>query len=260
MEGWIKLHRSLINHWIIKDSDKFKAWITILLTVNHNSNKVNIGNYLIECGRGESLKSLDSWVKIFGKGWNKSKVRRFLTLLENDSMIELIPNTKTTHLRVCKYDSYQSERNANETEVKRKRNGSETVLTPNKNDKKEKNDKEYSDEIKHFTHSILKHFPIQPKKIESWYDITDKLINLDNYNFDSIKLIIETFTADGNFWKPNFQSYTKLRNLNKDKIKYVDYFKNTLIAEKNGANKGNNSKKQGTTIEELQQILSDEFD
>lgn len=116
----------------------------------------------------------------------------------------------------------------------------------------------YSDEVKNFTQSILKYFPISPKNIENWYKITDELTRIDKYNYDSILLIVETFTKD-EFWAQNFQSYTKLRKKNKDDIKYVDYFKNNLIAKKNAENKSNN-KKQGTTIAELQQVLSEKFD
>jgi len=42
-------------------------------------------------------------------------------LLEACSMIVLKPEQKTTRIKVCNYDSYQNDRNANETEVKRKR-------------------------------------------------------------------------------------------------------------------------------------------
>jgi len=94
--------------------------------------------------------------------------------------------------------------------------------------------------------------PIQPNKIEDWYLITDQLINLDKYNFDDIELIIEHFTKD-NFWAQNFQSYTKLRKKNKDGIKFVDYFKNSLIAQKNGENKRNT--KEGCTWDELATVL-----
>jgi hypothetical protein len=52
-------------------------------------------------------------------------------------MIELKSEHITTRLTICKYDTYQGERNADETQVKHKRNASETQTTPNKNDKKE---------------------------------------------------------------------------------------------------------------------------
>lgn len=141
MEGWIKIYRRIEKHWIFKDPDKFRSWILILLNVNHEENKVLIGEKLFVCGRGESLNSLETWAKIFGRNWNKSSVRRFFDLLKNDSMIVLKNEQKTTRLTVCNYDSYQEARNASETQVKRKRNASETSLTPNKKDKNVKKDK-----------------------------------------------------------------------------------------------------------------------
>jgi len=136
--------------------------------------------------------------------------------------------------------------------------GQSTVSIDKQLNKEQLNKIQYTDEIKNFTNSILKYFPIQPKKIESWYDVTEKLMRIDNYNLDSITLIVETFTKD-DFWAKNFQSYTKLRNKNKDGIIYADYFKNTLIAENNGTTKRTN-KKGGATVDEIGAILKKHFD
>jgi len=142
MSGWIKIHRTIQNHWIFSDEEKLKAWIIILFTVNFEPKKVNIKNTIFECNRGESLLSLDSWAEKFGKNWNKSKVRRFFKLLESDSMIVVKSEQKTTRLTVCNYETYQDERNASETQVKRKRNASETQTTPTKECKECKECKE----------------------------------------------------------------------------------------------------------------------
>jgi hypothetical protein len=135
--GWVQLHRTINKHWIWTDANKLKWWIDILLTVNHADAKILIGNSVIECKRGQSINSLETWSKRWGV--NKSKVRRFLFLLENDSMIVLESVRITTRLTVCNYDSYQGERNANETQMKRKRNASETQATPNNNVEEEMN-------------------------------------------------------------------------------------------------------------------------
>jgi len=138
--GWIRIYRSMKNHWLFpknKPMTNFEAWITILIEVNHSDEKTNIGYNIIDCKRGEKL---DTWGKLFN--WNKSKVRRFFNLLQKDSMIVLKGEQKTTRLIVCNYESYQSERNGSETEVKRKRNASETQVTPIKEVKNDKEDKE----------------------------------------------------------------------------------------------------------------------
>jgi len=140
MSGWIKLHRGIKKHWIFSDPEKLKAWITIILEVNFEPKKVNIGNHLIFCDRGESVYSLSTWSNLFG--WNRSKTRRFLKLLESDSMIVLKSTHETTHLTVCNYESYQSERNADETQTKRKRNASETQVNTTKESKESKESKE----------------------------------------------------------------------------------------------------------------------
>ncbi len=140
MKGWIKIHRQIQEHWIFSDSDYFKWWIDILLEVNHSPAKVLIKGSVFICDIGQKLYSLDTWAK----RWkcNKSKARRFLKLLENDSMIELINEKKTTRLIVCNYESYQVERNADETQTKRKRNANETQMKPIKEEEEEKEEKE----------------------------------------------------------------------------------------------------------------------
>jgi hypothetical protein len=64
-----------------------------------------------------------------------------------------------------------------------------------------------------------------------WIDCIDKLIRIDKYEKTEIKEIVEYFRND-NFWKAQFQSLLKLRTKNKDKIKYIDFFKNKMKSEK----------------------------
>lgn len=138
MSGWIKVNREIADHWIYQDSWKFKCWFDLLLIANHTETKVNIKGKILTCKRGETLRSLDT----LSKRWDaeKSGVRRFLKLLEKDNMIVMKSEQVTTRLTICNYDSYQLDGNASETKVKRKRNASETHLTPNKNEKNEKNE------------------------------------------------------------------------------------------------------------------------
>jgi len=138
--GYISIHRKITNHWIFektKPKSKFEAWLIMLMEVNHSEQKVLMQGEFVLCKRGESLKSLDTWAKLFN--WDKSKVRRFFKLLESDSMIVLKSTQKTTHLSICNYDSYQSNRNTDETQMKRKRNTDETRMTLNNNDNNDNN-------------------------------------------------------------------------------------------------------------------------
>lgn len=136
--GYIALHRSIRLHWIWSDPDKLKWWIDILMECNHSNKKVNLGMEIIECRRGQSLNSLDTWAKRWAV--DKNKVRRFFKLLADDGMIVTEDVRKTTRLTVCKYDDYNSLRHANDTQATRERHASDTQATPNKNDNNVKND------------------------------------------------------------------------------------------------------------------------
>jgi hypothetical protein len=134
--GYINLFRSIRKHWVWQDAEKFKWWVDILLEANHKDQKVLLGGKLIECKRGQSVNSLLTWAKRWRT--NPSAVRRFLKLLESDSMIVTENVSKTTRLTVCNYGSYNDKRNDNETIVKRKRNDDETNMKTNNNDNNDK--------------------------------------------------------------------------------------------------------------------------
>lgn len=110
MSGWISLHRSIQEHKLWRKSKPFSpvlAWIDILLTVYFEESEVLIGNQTLVCKRGQYVGSLSFWATRWG--WGVKRVRLFLGLLKNDSMIETETNPKWTRITVCKYDSYQIE-------------------------------------------------------------------------------------------------------------------------------------------------------
>lgn len=142
MSGWIKLHRSIKEHWLYTEKrkfSKFEAWNDILLTVNFSPAKTIIKGKLININRGESILSLESWGKRWN--WNKSSVKRFFELLKKDGMIELKSETITTRLSVCKYDTYQQKENESETQTKRRRNADETQVKPIEEEEERKEEK-----------------------------------------------------------------------------------------------------------------------
>lgn len=189
--GWVSIYRSVKEHWLFPKNrplTEFEAWIIILLEVNHCDNKVRIGNSFIDCKRGESIKSLQTWSNLFH--WNKSKTRRFFDLLKKDFMICTKSVQKSTHLTVCNYANYQDRRNDNETIMKRKRNDSETMATPNNNDNNVNNENKYID-VFNFKNSLLK-LGIDKQIVSDWLKVrkTKKASNTETA-FNHIKKQIE---------------------------------------------------------------------
>ena len=173
--GWVKVFRSMRNHWIWEDPIKFQWWIDIILEVNHQPQKVNLGYNLYDCDRGQSIKSLLNW----GKRWNvsKDKARNFLKLLEKDKMIIIENMSKTTRITVCNYDDYQGGLHDDTTQTKRKHNASTTLPHTNKNDNNDNNEKnekeipEYSAFLKHALEKEPRISKVHVKaKYESWVE------------------------------------------------------------------------------------------
>ena len=140
MEGWIKLHRKSLSHWLYNESrphTRREAWEDMLLLCNHDDEKVLIQGEIIDCKRGQSVMSLKSWAKQFK--WTIQKVRTFFILLENDSMIVSEGLRKSTRITICNYEIYQNNQHADNKEITRKQQGDNKEITTNKNEKNEKN-------------------------------------------------------------------------------------------------------------------------
>jgi len=131
-KGWIRLHRKMRENWIWSDPVKFKWWCDILLQVNHDEKivKVNIGLQNIDCGRGQSIMSLQNWAE----RWNVSKgcARAYLGLLCKENMITMESVTKSTRITVCNYDFYNPLTHALKTHGERIENALKTHGDPNK--------------------------------------------------------------------------------------------------------------------------------
>jgi len=129
--GWISIYRRIREHWIWQDPVKFKWWIDIILTVNHEDKKVNIGMRLIECKRGQAVMSLRNWAD----RWKVSRdsTRNFLELLKKDGMITTENLINTTRITVCNYDDYQGGLRTSQTLAERQPNASQTPADTNNN-------------------------------------------------------------------------------------------------------------------------------
>lgn len=146
MEGWIKLHRGMLTHWLYDEYrplTRREAWENIIMWANFKADKALIHGQLIDCDRGQLLYSIETYSKKFV--WSVGQVKSFFKLLENDGMIKLEGLKYTTRLTICNYDKYQ-DLQLTESELRANSELTESELTTNselqdKNEKKEKNEK-----------------------------------------------------------------------------------------------------------------------
>ena len=113
--GWIKLHRKILDCFIWQDKpyDKARAWIDLLLLAMHSDKKMLIDDEIVIIRRGEFMTSIvklaDRW------GWSRNKVVRYLNMLESEQMLNTKRTPKGTLVSIIKYDVYQIGDMSNET-------------------------------------------------------------------------------------------------------------------------------------------------
>ena len=114
MSGWIKLHRSIQDHFIydFSEPDKAMAWIDILLSASYQESKVKIKSTLFTVSKGQWLVSQVT----LQKRWrlSQNKVKRLLKLLESDGMIKLNTNDLTSVITICNDNDYQNDERPDE--------------------------------------------------------------------------------------------------------------------------------------------------
>lgn len=149
--GWIKLHRSIQDHWIWQDPRYLKWWLTILISVNYEDKKYMVGMESHICKPGQSFRSIEGWTELFS--CTKKTTIKFFDMLKKDNMIlsETVGrgNRRKHLLTVVNWDEYQDEETENSTEnYTEKETEQETEITPlrknKKNNKKERIEEEYN--------------------------------------------------------------------------------------------------------------------
>lgn len=137
--GWVKIHRKLLENPICQKPNYFSLWIYLLLKANHKEHKYMWNGEIIVIKEGQMVtgrKALSSET-----GIPETTIERVLDYLEKSSQIGQQKTTKFRLITIINWKEYQNADN------KRTTNGQQTDT--NKNEKKEKNEKNtiISDEV-----------------------------------------------------------------------------------------------------------------
>jgi len=137
--GWIKLHRSILEHphWMSEPFTRAQAWIDLLLLANHKESHIRKRGVLVVVDRGalgyDERTLAERWK------WSRGKVRRFLQELTEEKRINRKISQKTipknTSVSACiyilNYEKYQSGDTENSTEDSTE-DGTRTRMLKNK--------------------------------------------------------------------------------------------------------------------------------
>ena len=107
-EGWIKLHRQILNWEWFNDTNTFRLFIYLLLTANYETKKwqgITINRGQILTGRLKLAKTLNL---------SEREIRTSLNKLKTTNEITIKTTNKYSIITVCKYDNYQNIENTND--------------------------------------------------------------------------------------------------------------------------------------------------
>lgn len=115
MAGFIAITRDSLDHHLLQDAERFRAWIWLIANAAWKPTKTRIKGETVDIGRGELTFSqrflAEKW------GWSKSRVDRFIADLRAESMIETRSKNGASAghqagqgqsiISICNYDKYQ---------------------------------------------------------------------------------------------------------------------------------------------------------
>lgn len=104
-QGWVKLNRSILDHWIWQDLEFYRAWTTLIMIANYEPKRRPFNGEIVTVESGQILGSVPYFAKATGlsiKRW-----RTLQKLLEKDGMIQIENTPKGARLTICNYSTYQ---------------------------------------------------------------------------------------------------------------------------------------------------------
>lgn len=226
MEGWIKIHRKILENPIIcKDSDYLAVWIYLLLNATHKETPALFKGKKITLQKGQLItgrKSISNQLKI-----SESKIYRIISCFKSEQQIEQRTSNQNSLITILNWDKYQQIEQQNEQQMNNERTTNEQRVNTNKNVKNVKNDKNNiynipASEVKtspadtakankivampkhkygEYKHVLLKDEELQKLKeeYENWEELItylDEYIEMKGYKAKSHYLCIKKWVVD----------------------------------------------------------------
>lgn len=172
MDGWIKLHRKVLDNPIVcKDAEHLAVWVYLLLNATHKEREVLFDGKKITLKCGQLItgrKKISEETKV-----NESKVRRILNDFKNDQQIDQQTSTRNTLISILQWDEYQDNDQQSDQQVTNNRPTSDQQVTTNKNERKKERKNERIDKEKESKKEKAddgKNIPPTLDEIYAWID------------------------------------------------------------------------------------------
>lgn len=106
MDGWIKLHRKMLENPVVnKDPDHLAVWIYLLLNATHKERAAMWNGKKITLKAGELITGRTKIAE--ATGVSESKTRRVLELFKSEQQIDQQTNRHGSLISIVRWNDYQ---------------------------------------------------------------------------------------------------------------------------------------------------------
>ncbi len=108
MTGFYFMHRGWLDHPVLQGEsyDRRSAWAWLIEEAKWQDRRCDIAGHIVQLKRGQLSHS----TRFMGRawGWSEARVRRFLTRLKIDAMIDAETDAGRYLITICNYGKYQA--------------------------------------------------------------------------------------------------------------------------------------------------------
>jgi biotin operon repressor len=226
--GWIKLWRSVNDHWIGHDLLTLGLWTKLLIWALREPSKVLFDGAVIQLERGQVLTSLADLAKALG--CSRNAIDRHLKRLEDSDAIRTRKGHGGRIITIVNYDVYQAKEDLCETPRGQDEDAARTPRgregAHNREDKKTRRDTPPSPPSKSgpspFDFVLAEKWaafaqeqqPHLKPRVSDYAESVRKMRELDGYPEDFLDELF-VFVRKDDFWRKVALSPTQLRQKNK---------------------------------------------
>lgn len=131
MDGWIKLHRKILDSSISDNPNVGWLFIHLLLRANRKQKKMLLNNTEITINEGQLITGRKTLSKL--TGLSEQQIRSGLTALKSTSTITIKPTNKFSLITILNWKDYQEDNQQVNQRVTNKQPTNNQQITTNKN-------------------------------------------------------------------------------------------------------------------------------
>ncbi|MDH5160372.1 DnaD domain-containing protein [Heyndrickxia oleronia] len=237
LQGWVSIHRKIMNNPVWQDPKLLKLWMLCLLEASHKEHEQLVGKQIIKLEPGQFITGRFSLAESYNYGMKKNEkvnertLWRWLKGLENDDFLTIKSETKYSVVTINNWNLYQHDVQLNDQQVSNKCPANVQQVSTNNNGNKGNNDNnlntttttELENPIALFEKILCRLSPIQSHSLMKWVDefegkseiVNEAITIADNKNkryFGFVEFLLKEWANN------NLESLDRIRAYEQEKF------------------------------------------